>query len=346
LQSIDQPVEGQHVEAPLRAVVRGIVQETADTRSFLLELPPACSAYQAGQHLSIMVALGDSMLTRSYSFSSAPEVDAIPTLTVRRVTGGKVSTWLHEQLAIGSVLQTRRPAGQFTLSEEATAPLLLIGAGSGITPLMSLAKAALARTCRPVRLFYANPSIASTVFKRQLEVLAKQHAGRFALRYHIDERDGLPDERVFAQQFQDYEPADVYVCGPRPFMQLAERVTSRTAPEATLHIEHFEAAVTSPVARQATPPSAMSARIRWRIAGTPVTFQSQPGQTLLEAARAAGHDPPTSCEEGYCGSCAVRLVVGRVKMNVTDGLNAGKLARGWVLPCQAQPLTSEIELEP
>lgn len=339
MQSIDQSTSVR-----FETKVLGIVQETADTRSFLLDLPAACSAYQAGQHVSISVLCGESVCTRSYSFSSAPEVDAIPTLTVRRVPGGKVSTWLHEQIAIGSVIQARPPSGHFTLSAEDRAPLLLLGAGSGITPLMSLAKAALVRTRRPVRLFYANSSVASTIFKRQLDALARRHSDQLTLSYHLDELQGFPKEENLARQFLGFAPSDIYVCGPPPFMQLASQTTSRYAPHASLHVEHFAAAErVSPAARQV---ESVDACVRWKIAGTTVTFRSRPEQTLLEAARDAGHDPPASCEEGYCGSCAVRLVGGRVTMRSSDGLSATKRASGWVLPCQARALTSEIKLEP
>lgn len=323
------------------AVVLGIIQETPDTRSFLLDLPAGCAAYQAGQHLSISVPCGNTALSRSYSFSSAPEVDGIPTLTVRRVTSGKVSTWLHERLTIGSVIQVRPPAGQFVLSQETHAPLLLMGAGSGITPLMSLAKAALARTHRPVRLFYANSSLANTVFRRQLDMLVKQHGARFDLRYHIDELEGFPTAEALAQQFLDLEPSDVYVCGPRPFMHLVSEVTPRSAPHAALHIEHFAGAA----AAVSAPSAAQAARVLWALRNKPMRFCAEAGQTLLEAARAAGHDPVASCEEGYCGACAVRLVAGQVKMNVCDGLSAAKRAQGWILPCQAHALTPDIELE-
>ena len=130
---------------PLRIVK--IVQETPDARSFVLEVPAELAErfrYSAGQFLTFRVPHDDGVFNRCYSLSSAPETDGRHLkVTVKRVDGGKGSNWFNDALTEGGTVQVMPPAGRFVLSE-GDAPLLLFGGGSGITPMMSLIKTALA----------------------------------------------------------------------------------------------------------------------------------------------------------------------------------------------------------
>src|SRR5436305_8691373 len=131
--------------------VREVVQETDDTRSLVLDVPDELREtfrYRAGQFCTFRVHVGDEELHRSYSMSSAPEVDRDLTVTVKRVPGGAVSNWFNDEVAAGDVLEVTRPAGVFCV-REGERPVVAFCGGSGVTPVMSIAKSVLTTSARP-----------------------------------------------------------------------------------------------------------------------------------------------------------------------------------------------------
>ena len=158
------PDHGFH---PLR--VKRIVQETHDTKSFVFDVPADARGrlrLRGGAVLHVPRALGDDDLLRCYSMSSSPHTDAELTTTVKRVPGGRVSNWMLDEVAEGDVLALTRPAGVFTL-RPGPRRSLAFGGGSGITPVISVIKSALATTDRSVRLLYANRDRDSVIFRRR-----------------------------------------------------------------------------------------------------------------------------------------------------------------------------------
>jgi len=158
-----------------------IVQETPDARSFVLEVPADLAdkfRYRAGQFLTFKVPHDAGHFNRCYSLSSAPETDGHHLkVTVKRVEGGKGSNWFNDALKEGGALHVMPPAGRFVL-KNSTAPLLLFGGGSGITPMMSLIKSALKSGVRKIRLFYANRDKPSIIFDNELLQLIASSSGR------------------------------------------------------------------------------------------------------------------------------------------------------------------------
>src|SRR5690348_2153507 len=238
--------------------------------------------------------------------SSSPDTDSSLAVTVKRVPGGLVSGWMHDHLRPGDVVDVTRPAGVFCLRETA-APMVGFGAGSGITPIVSLVKSALAVTARRVRVLTANRDWDSVIFRDILDELAGRYPGRLEVRHHLDEGHGFvtgDQVREFAGPDQD---ADFYICGPAPFMDLAERALlgGGVTPE-QIFIERFEAAAGSEAAASATGGSEAAASPEREgtvcivLAGRRQTVPQHTGETLLESARQAGLSPPFSCEAGNC----------------------------------------------
>src|SRR4051794_1604623 len=155
-------------------------------------------------------------LLRSYSMSSAPETDTELMTTVKRVPGGRVSNWLHENVAEGDEIELTRPAGVFCL-RETDVPLLGFSGGSGITPILSLAKSALAATGRQVRLLCADRDRESMIFNEALDELSRRFPGRLAVDRHLDAERGLVDAAAVKEFVGADGAADSYVCGPEPF---------------------------------------------------------------------------------------------------------------------------------
>src|SRR3954454_2117126 len=176
---------------PLR--VRRVVQETHDTKSFVLDVPHDLAdafGYDAGQFCTFRVPIGDEELLRCYSMSSSPHTDAELTTTVKRVPGGRVSNWLLDEVAEGDVLALTRPAGVFTLRPRST-PLVAFSGGSGITPVMSLIQSALVTTDRSVRLLYANRNTESVIFAEELDALTCTYPNRLEVVHHLDVEHGF-----------------------------------------------------------------------------------------------------------------------------------------------------------
>ena len=159
--------------------VKRLVQETEDTRSFVLDVPEDLRdtfRYQPGQFCTFRVHIGDVEHTRCYSMSSAPETDDDLTVTVKRVPGGVISNWFNDHVSEGDVLEVTRPSGTFCVRPDER-PIVSFCGGSGITPVMSIAKSALGRHPRPVRLLYANRDPNSVIFAGPLEALRATVSG-------------------------------------------------------------------------------------------------------------------------------------------------------------------------
>lgn len=328
-----------------RLRLRRVVNETAEARSFELEVPPELAAtyhYQSGQFLAFDVLIGGRVLRRCYSLSSAPGIDPHPVITVKRVADGPVSTWFNAVPRAGDVLQVAPPAGRFLLGTE-PAPLCLYAAGSGITPIISLMKTALRDWDMPIRLFYANRDAESVIFGAALDRMLAEHPARLSIQLHLDARDGLTSEAELAAFVGNPIGSRHYICGPAPFMTLVESMLVRGGtPRADIHIERF---TVSDETQAGDSVPAAAADIAITLEGRTRTVRSQMGETVLEAARRAGLQPPSSCEAGICAACLARVTSGNAIMRYNEVLNEDEVAEGLILTCQAVPASPTLKLE-
>jgi ferredoxin-NADP reductase len=359
-----------------RATVTRIVPETADTRTYVLAPHGEPFVYRAGQFCTFRVRVDGRDLLRSYSMSSAPETDAELMTTVKRVPGGAVSNWLHDNLAEGDVVELTRPAGLFCL-RPAAVPLLGFAGGSGITPILSLTKSALAGTDRPVRLLCADRDRAAAIFGPVLAGLLARYPGRLTVVRHYDDQRGLLDAAAVRDFVGAQADADAYICGPDPFMRLIESalpgpgrvfserfgdpppapaapaspagpaqlaVPAATAdPAATAAVPDL-AATADPAATAAVPDLAAGGTVTIVLRKKRISVARRPGETLLESARRGGLAPPFSCESGTCATCMAKLVSGRVTMRVNEVLTDDEVADGYVLTCQGVPASPSVSV--
>jgi ferredoxin-NADP reductase len=338
-----------HSYHPLR--VKRIVEETRDTKSFVFDIPHDQLddfAYEAGQFCTFHVEFGDEELFRCYSMSSSPHIDADLTVTVKRVPGGRVSNWMNDTVVEGDVLAMTRPAGVFTLGSR-SAPIVAFSGGSGITPVISLIKSALATTERSVRLLYANRDLESVIFADDLESLARAYPGRLQVAHHLDVESGFVHSDTVTQFVGAETDADFYVCGPAPFMDIVEDALALLhVASDRVFIERFAFAA---AARLDEPPSAPAGdsdaapgaeSVVIVLNGTEHTVRYQAGETFLETARRAGLRPPFSCESGSCATCMARVLEGEVTMRVNNALTPEEVTEGWVLTCQGFPTSSSV----
>lgn len=317
-----------------RATVTRIVKETADARTFVLAPDDGPLPYRAGQFATFRVRVNGKDLLRSYSMSSAPETDDDLMTTVKRVPGGAVSNWLHDNVAEGDELEMTLPTGRFCL-RPAEVPLLGFCGGSGITPVLSLVKSALATTDRRVRLLCADRDKASMIFERALSDLVERHPDRLTVVRHLDDRGGFLDAdgvRAFVGADTD---GDAYVCGPEPFMALVEGALPGPG---QVFGERFGG---GPPKRAAVTATA-EGTVTIHLGGKTATVPKRENETLLESARRAGLYPPFNCEAGNCATCMGRLTEGKVTMRVNDALTDDEVEEGYVLTCQSVPETPSV----
>jgi ferredoxin-NADP reductase len=347
------PVLRAHGYHELR--VKGVVRETHDASSFVLDVPEelaATFAYRPGQFCTFRVPVEGVEQVRSYSMSSAPDTDADLTVTVKRVAGGLVSNWFLDRLGVGDVVEVTKPAGVFCPQEGAERPVLGFCGGSGVTPVMSIAKHVLASTGRSLRLLYANRDRDSVIFDAAFGALGEAHPGRLEVRHHLDDTRGLlTADAVRAFVGEDAGAADCYVCGPGPFMDLVESVlVDLGVPSERIFIERFlveqqekdAAAVSAELPGEATE---LPEEVTVILGGKKTVVRYQPGDTLLETARRGGLRPPFSCEAGNCATCMAFLKEGSVTMRANNALTPEEVEEGWVLTCQSLPSGETVTVE-
>lgn len=325
-----------------------VIQETPDARSFVLEVPTDLAEkyrYKAGQFLTFRVPHADGAFNRCYSLSSAPETDGLPKVTVKRVDGGKGSNWFHDSLKEGGAIDVLPPAGRFVLGQGA-APLLLFGGGSGITPMMSLIKSALQSGSRRIRLFYANRDKPSVIFDAEFEALTAAHPGRLEIIHHLDAVQGLTKPEEVAAALKGFENAEAYLCGPGPFMNLVEAaLLANGMPRERVLIERFEASGNDAVPVEAPEEGdVIPDEITIHFEGKAHKVPYRKGLTILEAARGAGLNPLSSCEEGFCASCAAKRIKGKVVLAKNDIYTEDDLSNNWILTCQGHCFGPEVEI--
>ncbi|MDI2592901.1 pyridoxamine 5'-phosphate oxidase family protein [Pseudomonas sp. 681] len=341
---------------PLR-VVR-IETESQNIRSVYLEPADGIGlpVFQAGQHLPLRLEVGGETHIRTYSLSSAPSDDFLR-ISVKR--DGVVSSHVHEQIRVGDVLQARAPQGHFTVAPHERRPLVLLAAGVGITPLLSMLREVVyqgwrTRHIRPTWLFQSSRTLADQPFRQELDRLL-EGAGdtvrivRLLSQPEADAREGEDfdltgriDTALLRNivEVEDYDQLDFVVCGPGSFTQgLYDSLRELDIRDSQIHAETFGP---STLRRRPDPDAVVIEQPPAATTSVPVVFQRsakegrwQPdGGSLLELAESRGLRPEFSCRGGSCGTCRTRLISGQVNYPQPP---AQVLEEGQVLICCAIP---------
>lgn len=338
-----------------RLTVQAVTEETADARSITLAVPDALAdsfRYRPGQFLTLRLAVGGRHLPRCYSMSSTPGLDAALRVTVKRVAGGRGSSWLCEQLRPGDSLEVMAPAGVFTPAV-LDGDFVLAAGGSGITPVFSILRAVLAQgggagTGR-IRLIYANRDEGSVIFRDALKALAAAHPARLQVIHWLDSVQGTPGVAQLAEFGRGFEQAQAFICGPGPFMDaMASALAQSGLAESRIHVERFISLPDEEDAQPieaATPPAVDSAQVSLLLDGSEHRFACGGSETLLDAAERHGLSLPQSCRVGMCASCMCQVEEGEVVLHHNEALDARDLARRWTLACQATPATPQLRIK-
>jgi len=293
-----------------RARVVAVRAETADAKTFTLATPRAWPGHRAGQYVPVELEIEGVRVRRCYTISSGasePGRQRIE-ITVKRVPGGRASTWMHEHLEPGAVVRLGTPAGDFTV--DAPAKLLLIGAGSGITPVAAIVRDLVRRDAGlDVIVVEAARTDAEAIFAGELAALSALHsidvAGAAPCGLQVFAHRGPLDEAALHAYAPDLAEREVYVCGPAPVMELVSRLTPR------VRLERFAAPVRTTAATRA--------RVHLAIANRSVEID---GGTLLEGLQRAGEKPAHGCRMGICNTCRCTKKTGTVEDLVTGAISS------------------------
>ncbi|GHB70944.1 putative oxidoreductase [Streptomyces viridiviolaceus] len=345
---MSEPTTGSRTH---RLRVTGVIAETADAYSLVLQAPAGSAdrfAYRPGQFLTLKLPGADGgAVARCYSLASSPHTGEPMKVTVKRVVGGYGSNWVCDHVAPGDELESLPPAGTFT-PDSLDADLLLVAGGSGITPVLSIAKSALATGQGRVALLYANRDESSVVFRDELRKLSEDHQERLLVIHWLESLQGLPAAERLAAVLAPYAGREAFVCGPGPMMDAAEQcLRALGAPGDRIHRERFFSlgsdVFEAPAVGECAPAEGGSTA-DVELDGETRTVAWPSGTPLLDVLLAAGMDAPYSCREGACSACTCRVVAGEVKMLRNDVLDDQDIAEGYVLACQAVPLTDQVQI--
>ena len=346
---------------PLR--VKSVVPDADDALIVAFDVPEALASefrFTHGQHLTLREVLGGAEQRRSYSICAGVD-DGELRVGVRKVPGGVFSNWLHASLRPGAQIQVMAPEGRFfvPLDPSAGRHYLGIAGGSGITPILSIMKTVLAREpASRFTLIYGNRRQKSTMFKEELEDLKNRYLTRLVLHWVFSREQmdsALASGRLDRAKLGEFlgtliDPRGIdhaFICGPYGVNDEAEAALlgAGVAPE-HIHIERFgipleaEDVRATPRAREGDAPQAVISIVRDGLTHE-VDFRGEHA-SILDAAADAGLEVPFSCKSGVCCTCRAKLIEGKVRMERNFALEKHEVEAGFILTCQAHPLTERV----
>ncbi|MFI5714325.1 2Fe-2S iron-sulfur cluster-binding protein [Nocardia sp. NPDC051750] len=347
-------VEVPHGSRSVVLRVAQVIAETTDASSLVFEVPEQARekfAYQPGQFLTLRIPSDRTgSVARCYSLASSPFTDDLPKVTVKRTKDGYGSNWLCDNVKPGDELEVLPPSGVFT-PKDLDDDLLLCAAGSGITPVMSILKSALDRGTGRIVLFYANRDPESVIFAAELRELAEKNPQRLVVIHWLETVQGLPTVAALAELFRPYTGHAAFMCGPKPFMDgVHDALAQLDVPRNRTHAEIFNSLAGDPFALTAPTEisdeeAADAATVEVELDGEVHNLSWPRKQTLVDIMLDKGIDVPYSCQEGECGSCACTVLEGKVEMENSEILDPEDIESGYILGCQARPVTDHLRIQ-
>ncbi|MCC6706025.1 MAG: phenylacetate-CoA oxygenase/reductase subunit PaaK [Gammaproteobacteria bacterium] len=352
-----------------RLTVAEVERETDDAVCVRFEVPTALRdtfAFRQGQYLTLRQTINGEDVRRSYSICSGVDDDALR-VAIKHIEGGRFSAYANAELKVGDSLEVMPPEGRFTteLKADNDHNYLCIAAGSGITPILSIVKSILSREPRShVTLLYGNQRVASIMFRDELERLKNRYMDRFQLIHvlskenrEVDILNGRIDNRkgaALCRNLLDLKAVDdFFLCGPEGMISEVSRgLRGAGVDEARIHYELFGASAADAQTvierhhERARRYAGRVSRVTVKADGRETHFDLSPdGENILDAALEAGVDLPYACKGGACATCKCRVVKGEVEMDVRHALEDSEIAAGYVLSCQAHPVSDEVLLD-
>lgn len=357
--------------------IKSKTAETADTVTLEFSVPDELRdlfTYKQGQYITLRLHLNGHEIRRSYSMSSSPLENRLA-VTVKKVSGGQASTYLHDQVQVGDTIEVAPPQGRFfhELNPDKRRTYYLFAAGSGITPLLSIIKTTLeSEPMSAIFLFYGSRNEENIIFRDELDRLSERYNGQL----HVEHMLSQPKKEstggglfgVFkksttnwqgkigringrsANHFLDENMAHgpesdciYFICGPGDMADsIKSSLLGRGIAAKQIHTEHFVNASHTP--GEIAAGGASGKRVVVHLKGERIELPVPDGATILDVLVKAKFDPPYSCTAGACSTCMAKLVSGKVKMDACYALDDEEVKAGYILTCQSHPETEVVEL--
>lgn len=334
--------------------VAEVIDETGDAKSLVFDVPEESAErfrYKPGQFLTLRIPSDQTgSVARCYSLASSPFASEKPKVTVKRTADGYGSNWVCDNVSAGDQIEVLPPSGVFTPADLG-APILLLAAGSGITPVMSILKSSLLKGTGRVYLCYANRSENDVIFAAELRALQEQFSERLTVVHWLETVQGLPTMQKLATLVRPLKAYHAYMCGPGPFMDVVHKALAEAGmPHHQVHAEVFSSLSGDPFEdsepEQLTEEQiADAASVQVELDGEVHDLSWPRSRTLVDIMLSAGLDVPYSCREGECGSCACTVTEGTVAMENVGALDAEDIEDGYILGCQARPTSDTLKIE-
>lgn len=352
--------------------IKHIVQETEDTKTIFFEIPADLKEkfnYKPGQYLTLKASIKGEEVRRAYSISSAP-ADALIGVTVKRLSGGKMSNHVHDNWKIGDVVEVANPEGNFTIEADHDKKRnhFFIAAGSGITPIMSMIKTLLEEEPLSIcYLLYGSRNENSIIFKETLSQYETKYAGQLFIMHTLsrpatEKEGGLLGVfkkakmswvgevgRISADKIKKFLAtytgknnfeSQYYLCGPGDVIQAAEKeLIALNTDKKHIHKEYFSTNTDDKATVKAS-----TSNIKVHLNGEVIEFTSKGEKPILDELIAMKKNPPYSCTSGACSSCMAKVINGKVEMEVCYALDDADIEKGLILTCQAKAVTPELEI--
>jgi len=345
--------------------VAEVKRETPDAVSVRFELPEELReafAFKAGQHLTFRREFGGEEMRRNYSVCVSPS-EGVLKIGVKKIAGGAFSSWVNDELKAGDELEVMAPHGSFCWSfdPDVRREYVAFAGGSGITPILSLMKTALAMEPHSrFTLFYGNRNSPGVMFLEEIAGLKDRYIDRLSVFHFLEEEEEeieLFNGRLDTAKVQEIlstlvKPRDVdafFICGPGPMMDAVEdALTAKGVEKPRVLIERFTTGPLSAAqaaAARALEEKAAGLKMSVTLNGRRMQVAFDPkNHSILDNVRAAGLPAPFACKGGVCATCRAKVTAGEVSMKVNYGLSEQEIADGYVLTCQATPLTEGVAL--
>ena len=346
--------------------VSDVRRETEDTVSVAFDVPAELKSeyqFKQGQYLTFKKEIGGEEIRRSYSICRSP-LDSDLRVAIKKVDGGKFSTYANELLHVGDVLETMTPMGRFRaeLDPSNEKHYVAFVSGSGITPVMAHMRTILqVEPKSSFTLVYGNKTSGSIIFKEEIEDLKNEYMARLTV-YNVLSREeneiplfmGRIDEEkctAFMKYFIQPDTIDeVFICGPAPMIDAVKAKCAEVGLDRKqVHFELFASPDQLAQNKKATAPKkevvtkGFQAKVKIILDGTATEFvMDSKGENILDAAMKNGADLPFACKGGVCATCRAKIDKGTVSMNVNYGLEPDEIERGFVLTCQSHPTSKEV----
>jgi len=342
--------------------INDVKKETEDTVSISFTVPQNLRNdynFESGQYLTLKADIDNEDVRRSYSLCSSPFENEWR-VAVKQVPDGKFSTYANKVLEEGMLLDVMTPTGNFKLSTNASNAnsYVLFAAGSGITPMLSIAKSALHdEPNSDVTLFYGNKGFASIIFREEIEALKNEYMGRLRI-IHVLSRESLGNAiqkgridkektiQLFDAFLKDIEISGAYICGPESMiMGVKEALIEKGTAPSNIHFELFTAPSTENEKTDLTTVSLdqVESNVSVIIDGEQIDINlDSNGENILDAAQKAGGDLPFACKGGVCCTCKAKILEGSARMDVNYALEEDEVSSGYILTCQAHPTSEKL----